>query len=455
MNFRPVSEPGSFRDPSSRIVHDGERILRLLDQRGARAWHALARTSFFEDAVARHRLIATREVGDAPPGVSAVLEHPRLPLITYPYEWTFSMLRDAALLQLDLLSDALGEGLTMKDATPFNIQFVDAGPIFIDVGSFDLYQPGDPWIGYRQFTRQFLFPLLLRAWADVPFQPWLRGRLQGPTARDMRQILSLRRRLTPSAFAHITLQAQLERKVSGPTRDRLQKAGFSLGLILANVRRLRRLIERLRWSPSRTAWTDYASHPHVAQDRSTKIRFLREAIESVAPALVLDLGANDGTYCRVVAEHGCRVVALDADESVLDRVYQSAPAHGISVVLCDVTDPSPSQGWRNRERPDIFDRIRPELVIAYGLIHHLLYKASIPLREIVEWLRSFGCPIVVEFVEPDDPLVRVITADKKPWEVHPERTDAQFRALAGHGFSVARWRALPSGHRHLYLLVPH
>jgi hypothetical protein len=236
------ADPGSFRDPASRVVHDDKRILRLLDERGLQAWHALESTGFFKEAVADRRLIETTKTPDTFDGVAGVLEHPRLPLITYPYEWTFSMLKDAALLQLDLLKDALADGITIKDATPFNIQFVSGKPIFIDVGSFEEYQGGEPWIGYRQFTRQFLFPLMLRAWVGLPFQPWLRGDMEGPTAGEMRQLLSTGRRMRPSALMHVSLQARMEDRLSGAAvREDLKDAGFSAELILANVRKLRNL----------------------------------------------------------------------------------------------------------------------------------------------------------------------------------------------------------------------
>jgi len=209
------ADPGSFRDPASRVVYDGSRVLRLLDKRGLEAWQALKATPFFGKAVADGRLIQTEETSEFPGDATGALEHPRLPLITYPYEWTFSMLKDAALLQLDLLADALADGITIKDATPFNIQFVSGRPIFIDLGSFEAYRSGEPWIGYRQFTRQFLFPLMLRAWVGLAFQPWLRGDMEGPTAGEMKLLLSKGQKLRPSALMHVSLQARMEDRMSG------------------------------------------------------------------------------------------------------------------------------------------------------------------------------------------------------------------------------------------------
>jgi hypothetical protein len=164
-------DPGSFRDPASHVLLDENRVIRLLDERGLEGWRALSTTAFFRSAVAEGRLIDAVETTKAPPGGAAALEHPRLPFISYPYEWTFSMLKDAAILQLDLLEGALSDGLTIKDATPYNIQFLDGRPQFIDIGSFEAYRPGEPWIGYRQFTRQFLFPLPSAPGSGSPSSP--------------------------------------------------------------------------------------------------------------------------------------------------------------------------------------------------------------------------------------------------------------------------------------------
>jgi hypothetical protein len=446
------ADPGSFRDPASHIVFDDDRVLRLLDERGLRGWNALSGTEFFTRAVADGRLIGSEQV-DPPDGAAGALVHPRLPFISYPYEWTFSMLKDAALLQLDLLAEALADGLTIKDATPFNIQFVDGRPVFIDIGSFEKYEAGEPWIGYRQFTRQFLFPLMMRAHGGVPFQPWLRGNPEGPTARDMRNMLGFRQRLKPSTFMHVSLQARMEERMSGAAvRDQLKTAGFSAELILANVRKLRKLVHGLESGVASKGWIEYESCTHVGRDRDTKAVFLEEALDAGSPARVIDLGANDGFFSEVAAASGAVAIAVDGDEPVLDAFYRKGT--GVSVVLSDLTNPTPSQGWAETERPGLNERARPELVIAYGLIHHLIYTASIPPGAVVEWLASYGCPVVVEFVSPDDEMVAKLTANKLEAELHPNRSQPEFERLLSRHFDTAATRTLGEGTRILYRLVP-
>jgi ribosomal protein L11 methylase PrmA len=447
-------DPGSFRDPASRVVLDGEKIIRLLDERGLQGWRALAETEFFEAAVAAGRIIGAVEV-EAPPGSAGALEHPRLGLISYPYEWTFSMLKDAALLQLDLLEGAINAGLTIKDSTPYNIQFSNGRPIFIDIGSFEAYKQGEPWIGYRQFTRQFLFPLMLRAWVGVPFQPWLRGDIEGPTPAQMARLLGGKKRFNSGALLHVRLQARMESRMSDrAVREDLKTAGFSSDLILANVKKLRSLVTSLEWEHSVEGWSDYGSCTHVSRDRDAKSAFLEAAIERLSPRRVLDLGANDGHFSAIAANAGAHAIAVDGDEAVLDDLYRRSVGQSLSVVVTDLGNPSPSQGWASVERSGIVERARPDLVVAYGLIHHLIYSASIPPQEVLRWLRSFGTPVVVEFVGPSDEMVGKLVGNKLPDELHRGREEGEFRAMAGELFEVKSEQTLESNTRVLFDLEP-
>lgn len=448
------ADPGSFRDPASRVVLGDATVTRVLDERGLADWRALVNTDFFRRAVADGRLIPTAEM-EAPGEAAGALEHPRIGFITYPFEWTFSMLRDAALLQLDLMLDALAEGMILKDATPYNIQFPGGRPQFIDIGSFERYRPGEPWIGYRQFCRQFLHPLLLEAWCGVPFQPWLRGDPEGPTSAQMWRLLPARRKATRLAILHIGLQARAEARLRGQeVRRSLAEAGFSADLIRANVEKLRSLVEGLEWDTGEGAWSTYHGCDHVARDRDLKTEFFVQALQEIAPGTVLDLGANDGHFSQIAVSQGADAIAVDGDEVVLDRMYRSLqPGTPITPVLTDLQNPSPSQGWAGVERPALFERARPGLVLAYGLIHHLIYTASVPPARVVEWLAGFEAPVVVEFVGPDDPMVDRLTANKRPEELHPDRDRESFERLVSSHFRVARHTDLPGGTRRLYQLA--
>src|SRR3954471_5578881 len=209
-------EAGSFRDPESRVFYAEGVVYRALSKEGLEDFEAFAASALFERALADGRLVGTERVAD-PAGLptplvkerAGALRHDRIPFVSYPYEWPFSMLKDAALLQLDLLTEALDEDLVLKDSSPYNVQFRGGKAVFVDVGSFEKRRP-EPWVGYRQFCELFLYPLMLHAWKGVPYHPWLRGSIDGITPSQMRSLLSFRDRFRRGTFTHVFLHARLE-----------------------------------------------------------------------------------------------------------------------------------------------------------------------------------------------------------------------------------------------------
>ena len=459
----PRVEPGSFRDPDSRVFVTDEGIFRGLSSRGLEDWLALRGSTLFREAVADGRIVET-EILDvaAPPALlhgdcAAVLRHERIPVVSYPYEWPFGMLRDAALLQLELIEAALMESLTLKDSSPYNVQWQGASPIFADVGSFERLRESEPWIGYRQFCMLFLFPLMLQAYRDVPFQPWLRGSVDGIGPADAARLLSGTARLRRGVLTHVVLHARLERRHAAESRtelrDDLRRAGFKPEIVRGNVRRMRRLVERLNWVPQQTAWTEYGADPGYAdEDRRAKEGFVAAASERHRPRLVWDLGTNDGTYARIAARSGGYVVAMDADHATVERLYRSLRADGerrILPLVVDLCDPSPDRGWRCAERSTLARRGVPDLTLSLALVHHLSITRNVPVREIVDWLAGLGGALVVEFPTRDDAMVQRLLAAKAE-DAHPDYELAHFEQCLEERFDVQRRLMLPSGTRVLF-----
>jgi hypothetical protein len=451
-------EPGSFRDPDSRVFTTDGRVLRLLSEQGLADWRALSASGLLDELP----VIGTREVeADAPEalhgGVAAVLEHDVIPFVSYPYEWTFSMLREAALLQLELLRRSIEKSLILKDSTPYNVQFRGAEPVFIDVGSFEQLREGEPWAGYRQFCMLFLYPLLLQAWKDVPFQPWLRGSLEGISPHDARALLSGRDLLRRGALSHVVLHNRLERRHEDKDEDlkgELRKAGFKKELILANIRGLERLVGRLHWGLPRSTWSEYGPHTtYTAEDAERKARFVADAVGEERPRLVWDLGANDGRHSRIAADQAEHVVAMDADSLVVDRLYKALRTEGNERILplaVDIVDPPPALGWRGQERRPLLDRGRPDLTLALALIHHVSIAGNVPVAEFLDWLRAATRSLVIEFVSPEDPMARRLLARKRPND-HPDYRADWFEQSLRERFDVVRSEQLAAGQRTLYL----
>jgi hypothetical protein len=446
---------GSFRDPASRVLWQGDRVLRALTPQGWADWQALSQSRLFKEWTAAGHLVETTPVdGPQPP----LLEHQRIPFWSYPYEWSFSMLADAARLQLELLTAALTEELTLKDATPYNIQFRGSRPVFIDIGSFRPYPAGEPWLGYGQFCRTFLYPLLVQAHAGVPFQPLLRASLDGISAPLARALLDGRKLLNPGVLVDVALQARAEaswQNRATDLREEIKQAGFSAEMISRNLTRLRKVVDRTRWEPPPSAWSEYAGCGHVASQRQAQTEMVAAIAGQRNRQLVWDLGANDGHFARVAAPHAEWVVAVDGDEVVIEHLYRSLRQEGpvnILPLVANLADLSPGWGWRGRERRSFEERARPDLVLMLAVIHHLVISANLPLGEVIDWLASLHCEVVFEWVPPSDPMARRLMLNKRPDEIHPDYDEESLRRLIDRYFEVRLDQPIEG--RRLFHLTP-
>lgn len=459
-----TADPGSFRDPLNRVFVTEDAVVRAYRADAVDDLDALTSSSFFRTAIERGDLVATEQIesADVPGDWDAFVEHERVPVITYPYEWTFSMLREAALLQLRLTREALADGLITKDATPYNIQFVGTRPVFIDIGSFEQYQPGDPWYGYRQFCQLFLNPLLLRARMDVPFQPWLRGSLSGIDPSVMASLLPLSQRFRRGTFTHVTLHARAERKHADSDRDvgaELKRAGFGAAIIDAQLRNLTKVVDRLTWDRQQSTWSDYSDRAHYSDtDLATKEEFVRGVLSARPCSLVWDLGANDGRFSRIAAEHSDTVLAVDSDALVVDHLFQrlrdqDGPGQ-ITPLVMDLIDSSPPLGWRSQERSSFYGRTTPDVVLALALVHHLAIPGTVPPEQVVTWLAELAAAaVVVEVPHRDDPMVKRLLRTKRAGVFDHYRLEV-FDTLFRDRFVVRDEVVLPSGTRTLYHLSP-
>lgn len=464
-------EPGSFRDPDGRVFLAREGVYRALSEAGLADWRALADSPLLDELTAEGLLVKTELAGETGTGAAiaetlptepaAVLSHERIPFVTYPYEWPFAMLRDAALLHLDLLQRALDQGLMLKDASPYNVQWRGVNPVFIDVSSFQRLREGEPWAGYRQFCMLFLYPLMLQAYRGVDFQPLLRGAIDGISPSQARALFSARDALRAGVFSHVRLHARLERtnaqRAGEEVRGELKSANFSTELIRSNLKRMRKLVAGLEWMAGRTAWTAYrCENTYSDADTQAKAAFVTTAAAESRSGLAWDLGCNDGAYARLAAEHADCVVALDSDHATVDALYRElreSADRRIVPLLGNLVDPSPGLGWRGEERRPLAGRGVPDLVLALALVHHVSISGNVPLRELLDWFASLGGRLVIEFPTREDPMVKRLLAAKRRG-LHADYELGDFERLIGERFSVQRRETLPSQTRILFLARP-
>lgn len=463
-------EPGSYRDRDGRVFYDASgTVCRALSTSAWNEWNVVRDTQFFRQALADQQVIFTQEHLAEPlvlqavaGGWAGVLQHASIPFVSYPYEWSFGMLQDAALLHLDLLSAAIEEDVILKDGTAYNIQWMGARPVFIDIASFERLAAGQAWAGYRQFCQTFLYPLLLQSYKNIPFHPWLRGALDGITPQECRNLMSVRDFFRSGVAAHVYLHSWLQ---SRPAIDRvdtpraLSSAGFHKDLIRNNVRGLRKVIQRLRWSPTASTWSDYSdSNSYSTDDRQAKDDFVRQTIHSRRWELVWDVGCNTGTYARIAAENAQQVVAMDADHQAVEKLYQQLKSDAVTgggnilPLVNNLVDPSVGLGWRGIERKALVDRGRPDLVLCLALVHHLVIGHGVPLRELLASFAELGTSLVIEFVTKQDPMVQKLLRGRR--DNYDDYEIDVFERLLNEMFDVVRSEPLQSGTRTLYFAEP-
>ena len=464
---------GSFRDPSGQVYvvengADGQRVIRGLTAPAAATVERLLEEPFFRRLLADGDVVDTRFLVPDDPAAAAVkdrgwasaVEHEAVDFLTWPYEWPFSMLKDAALLQLRLLATSVRSGWVLKDATPFNIQWTGTRPVFIDVPSFVPRADGDFWRGYRQFCSMYLIPLMLTAHLGIPHQPLLRSSLEGIPPEDAVRYFSGLRRFKRGVLSHVwfpaTVEAWMRRRggdntTSGSTRTQRDTA------LLALLNSLARLVKGLSYRQATPSdWPRYPdTRSYGDEDFERKKAFVEKHTDTHRPRLLWDLGANTGTFSRIAARHSEIVVAVDGDHESVDVLYRRARESrqpNIVPLVMDLANPSPGQGWAGRERASFVERRQPDMALCLALIHHLRVSANVPVSRLAEWLRSLNATVIVEFVGRDDEMFAKLVGNKG--EDYADYTAENFEFELARRFTVEDRLQLKAGKREMLLLAP-
>ncbi len=421
-------EPGSFRDPAGAVFSAGGRIFRGISSPAATHFRNFIGSSFFRKH-AGTRIVQTREIHPEEAqaaGISANdvhafamwVEHESLPFISYPHEWSFTSLQRAACLTLQLLIDGLQNGYILKDASADNVQFVNSRPIFIDVLSFDVYQDGAPFLGYRQFCEQFLAPLCLTAFANIDFNAWLRGRPGGLDLTEVTTTLPVRTWLQPTTLLHIHLHAFAMRRLkSTAIHSQRKPRPVRRENLIALARSMKRFMARLQRRKT-SYWQDYTTcNPYDKTTQAHKIRIVQEFIGEHNILKLLDLGCNTGTYSGAAMQAGAKqIIGIDLDCGAIDCATREArrqtwPAQFLHY---DITNPSPSQGWKHAEQRTLEERLgNMDAVLCLALIHHIVIGKNIPLNEFISWVCKLATRGLIEFVPKVDPMAQELLRNRE------------------------------------------
>jgi hypothetical protein len=366
-------------------------------------------------------LIAHRELsqpGLVPDLAYKVLEPDRIGFISYPYEWCFSQLKDAALATLGTMAEALEYGLTLKDASAYNIQFRSGRPLLIDSLSFMKYEQGEPWIGYRQFCQHFLAPLALMAYTDIRLGQLLRVHLDGIPLDLASRLLPWRTHLNPGLQVHLHLHASAQRRAGSgrASLGRGRKGVSRLGL-RGLIDSLQRTVRSLSWEAGRSDWASYSEfHNYDEAAMQQKLKAAESFLDEVRPASLWDLGANTGRFSRLASGRGVATIAFDFDPGAVELNYRQTRQTqdpNLLPLLLDLTNPSPSQGWAHQERQSLVERGPAEALFALALVHHLAISNNVPLASLADFLSRLAKSLLIEFVPKADPQVQKLLAGRR------------------------------------------
>jgi hypothetical protein len=454
---RPLDS--SFRDPSGFVFARSGVLYRQVNRVFQDEFEAVTASGLY-DELARQGLLVSHEAVSlelaATSDAAAVLRPEPIRFISYPYEWCFGQLRDAALLTLDIQERALVRGISLRDASAYNIQFQAGRPVFIDTLSFEPRKEGAPWAAYRQFCEHFVVPLALMSRVSIQLGELLRSHLDGIPLELGARLLGARSWRSLGLLFHVRLHAAAQRRY----RDKAPPPAATSRQVTAQtviglVRSLRSLIERLVWQPGGTEWADYATdNNYTAEAAASKREMVTGMLRGRGACTVWDLGANTGEYSRAARAEAERVVSFDIDPAAVERNYRRVRAEGERGILplrMDLTNPSPALGWAHRERLSLEQRGPADALLALALVHHLAIGHNLPLERIAADLARLGRTLVIEFVPKSDSQVQRMLRSRP--DIFPRYTREGFEAAFRRSFRIEDARPVAGSERLLYLMT--
>lgn len=446
----------SFRDPSGFLFSRNGVLYRQINRAYEKDYARLMDSGLYERLVKAGLLIPHVEAGQAAAEKAAafkVIQPERVPFISYPYEWSFSQLKDAALATLSIQKRALKNGMSLKDASAYNIQFVRGKATLIDTLSFEIYKEGDPWVAYRQFCQHFLAPLALMSYRDVRLNQLLRVYLDGTPLDLASSLLPSRTKLNFGLLIHIHIHAGAQKRYSdqgiAPRKGGMNKQGM-IGLIES----LEGAVRKLSWKPAGTEWGAYYEATNYSDSAfEHKKQLVREWSAEQKPSLVWDLGGNTGVFSREAAASGAFTVSFDIDPAAVEQNYQVVKKNkeqNLLPLILDLTNPSPAMGWDNQERDSFGSRGPVDMGLALAVIHHLAISNNVPLPQLADFFAAQCKMLVIEFVPKSDSQAQKLLASRE--DIFPNYNREGFEAAFSERFKIHKAEPVRDSERMLYLM---
>ena len=438
-------------------------IYRQINKSIQQDYDGLMASGLYKQLTDKQLLISHDEISEAALLGSGecykIIKPHQLPYISYPYEWSFSQLKDAAILTLRIQLMALNKGFVLKDASAYNVQFVDGRPVFIDTLSFEAYQEGTPWVAYKQFCQHFLAPLALMANTDVNLGKLLISFIDGIPLPLATKLLPIKTRFQYSLIAHIHMHAKLQQNYADAANEEkgtTSSVQLSRGGLQALIQSLAKAVKKLDWQLPKTEWGDYYDNTNYSDEAANNKRTLVDQFLQGIPGklgIIQDLGANTGEFSRIAAKHCQQVISQDIDPVAVESNYRQLKKqgpHNILPLIQDLFAPSPAIGWDNAERDSFVQRAQCDVLLALALVHHIAISNNVPLGDTIKFFARLTAWLIIEFVPKSDSQVRRLLATRE--DVFPNYTEAGFEESIERYFRIEKKQNIGGSDRVLYLL---
>ena len=453
----PAKVPASFRDPSGFLFTMENEIYRQVNKIYKENYDHFISSGLYETLVQSGLLIPHQEADmDFPDPDSGyrILKPEKVSFISYPYEWCFSQLKDAALTTLRIQKTALDYGMSLKDASTYNIQFQNGRPIFIDTLSFEKYQEGRPWVAYRQFCQHFLSTLALMSHKDICLNQLLKIHIDGVPLDLASSLLPFKTWFKYSLLTHIHVHARTQKRYAGQTSKKKRIPKLSRSGLIGIINSLESAVRSLDWNPQGTEWSDYYQDTNYTPEGfEHKKQIVQKFLSRSNPETVWDVGANTGHFSRLASDDGIKTIAFDVDPAAVEKNYITLKSNKESHILplvSDLSNPSPGIGWQNTERMSLMERGPTDTLIALALIHHLAISNNLPFSKIVDFMQQVCEWLIIEFVSKEDSQVQRLLATRK--DIFPNYTQEDFEQEFGRYFALKNKIQIKGSERILYLM---
>lgn len=447
-------DPGSFRDKSGFVIIEKNNVLRIINKSYADNYEKFIKSGLYNllldhQKINSHKEFKTKKVYSD--DQYAVLETEKIPFISYPFEWSFNQFKEAALFTLEIQKQCLEYGMLLKDASPYNVQFLNNKPIFIDILSFEKVKNKNyTWKAYNQFSEMFLSPLILMSCIDLKFNCLLKEYINGIPNDLLIKLLPIRKKMNPFIFTNYLIKSKavaFEKKINIPISVISKKQQISI------ISYLESFIKKIKVNSEQSEWENYYLNSHDEKYHIYKEKIFKGFINKIDYTVCLDIGCNDGKYSRILAESAKRVYSIDFDSKCINRNYKinkELKIKNITSLIVDIVNPSSSIGWLNRERKSFFDRLeQSNLIVALALMHHII-NLNIPLKFLLEVFRKTDKYVIVEYVPFSDPMSQIIFSTRGDDFEYISQND--FETEIQKDFNILEQENISSSKRVLYLL---